>query len=214
MNKAYELGKNIVDAAKKANIEHFIWSSLPNVEKITNGKWNVPHFTDKARVDEYLQKSGLNYTIVSLAFYYENFIEWVRPKLVKDTVVFSLPFPGDHNITIVSVEDTGESVVNILKNPQQWFGKWVPLFGDHVPASEFATTFQSLSGRKAIYQEMTKAEAEKTVGDEFFEMCQFFKEFGYYGDRASEMPIAKKLNPHLKTYKQWLELTNFHKEKF
>jgi len=216
MNKEVELGKNIIDAAKKANVQHFIWSSLPNVEKITNGKLKLRPFTDKALVDEYLQKSGLNFTIVVLAFYYQNFETWFKPKLNKDnTVVFSLPLPEDHILTSVDVDDLGEAVVNILKNPKQWLGKWVPLFGEHSHASEYAKTFESVSGKKAIYHEITPAEAEKlNMSKDLLEMFDYFRDYGYYGDKVSEMPTAKKLNPHLKTFKQWLEVSNFHKEKF
>jgi len=215
-NREIEVGKSIVDAAKKANVQHFIWSSLPNVKKISNGKYEVHQFTDKALVDEYLQKSGLNFTIVSLALYFDNFQHLLKPRLNKDnTIVFSIPFPADHNLTFVDVDDTGEAVVNILNNPQQWLGKWVPLFGEHLLASELAKTFQSVSGKKTIYQEMSPAEGERrNPNKEFLEMFDYIKDYGYYGDKASEMPTAKKLNPHLKTFKQWIEVNNFHKEKF
>src|SRR6266850_2001759 len=62
-----------IRAAKDAGVKHFVWSTLPNVEAISGGKFNVPHFTGKAKVDRVVKDGGFeNYTFVIAPFYYQN----------------------------------------------------------------------------------------------------------------------------------------------
>src|ERR1700747_1891261 len=47
-----------VRAAKDAGVKHFVWSTLPNVEAISKGKFDAPLFTGKARIDRIVKETG------------------------------------------------------------------------------------------------------------------------------------------------------------
>src|SRR6266480_7914977 len=54
-----------IRAAKVAGVKHFVWSTLPNVEAISGGKFHLPHFTGKAQVDRIVKEAGFaNHTFV------------------------------------------------------------------------------------------------------------------------------------------------------
>jgi uncharacterized protein YbjT (DUF2867 family) len=56
LEQEIEHGMNIAKAASETEgLEHFIWSSLPDAATITGGKYRVPHFEAKAKVDEYIR---------------------------------------------------------------------------------------------------------------------------------------------------------------
>src|SRR3979411_1998530 len=62
-----------IRAARDVGVKHFIWSTLPDVESISGGKFNVPHFTGKSKIDRIVKDGGFeNYTFVIAPFYYQN----------------------------------------------------------------------------------------------------------------------------------------------
>ena len=74
-----------VHAAKDAGVKHFIWSTLPNVEAISGGKFHVPHFTGKAKIDRIVKEAGFaNHTFVIPPFYYQGLVGALAPQKQAD----------------------------------------------------------------------------------------------------------------------------------
>src|SRR5258708_28478752 len=96
-----------IRAAKDAGVKHFIWSTLPDVEAISGGKFDVPHFTGKAKIDRVVQEAGFaNHTFVIAPFYYGNLSGIMAPQKQADgSVGWALPldptrrviYLGDNN---------------------------------------------------------------------------------------------------------------------
>src|SRR5258708_17627897 len=74
-----------IRAASDSGVKHFIWSTLPDVETISGGKFNVPHFTGKAKIDRVVQEAGFaNHTFVIAPFYYQNLVGVMAPQKQGD----------------------------------------------------------------------------------------------------------------------------------
>ena len=63
-------------AAKTTTLQHYIWSTLPNGSKITNGKYNIPHFVAKNNIDDFIKQDAsllAKTTFLWITFYGNNF---------------------------------------------------------------------------------------------------------------------------------------------
>src|ERR1700760_1924765 len=104
-------GKNAIDAAKAAGINHYIWSTLPDVEFISHGEFEVAHFTNKAKVDDLVRSAGFKYyTFVQPPFYYQNFIQRMAPQPKLDgSTGWVLPIgPTKKIIHMSDINDLGK----------------------------------------------------------------------------------------------------------
>lgn len=115
-------GRNAIEASKKANVTHFIWSTLLNVAAISEGKFEVPHFTGKARVDEIVKTAGFTYyTFVQPPFYFQNLVGQLGAQKQQDgSLGWALPVdPSKKVIHMADINDLGKVVTGAFLNPEK-----------------------------------------------------------------------------------------------
>jgi uncharacterized protein YbjT (DUF2867 family) len=113
-------GRNAVESAKRAGVSHFVWSTLPDVETISGGKYEVAHFTSKAKVDILVRDAGFaTHTFVEAPFYFENLIMNMPPSPLPDgRVGWALPLPAEARVIHAgSIQDLGGVVAGAFENP-------------------------------------------------------------------------------------------------
>lgn len=86
-------GKIVADVAKQIGIQLLIFSSLLDVTKESGGRLKlVPHFDQKAHVEEYIREIGVPATFVSPGYFMNNFT--LIPLLREgEDGVYSLAYP-------------------------------------------------------------------------------------------------------------------------
>jgi len=206
----FKCGLNMVKAAKENDVKFFIWSSLGNCEAISHGKYKVEHFTQKAKVSEEARQLGLPLIEVQLGFYSSNFQLFMKPE--KDPqnptkFVYQLPVSSSTTLPFVDPEDTGPVVAKILENPDAFVGKVIPIYGEMSNLPRAVKTLSEVTGKFVEYQQVSYQEAAH-LGPELLSMHHYFDEFGYYPP-GSDLQIAKKLYPNLKSFKEWAVSSHF-----
>jgi uncharacterized protein YbjT (DUF2867 family) len=133
-----------VRAAKEAGVKHFVWSTLPDVEAISRGKFHVPHFTGKAKVDRIVKEAGFaNHTFVIAPFYYQGLIGVLAPQKQADgSVGWALPLdPTMRSIHMGDITELGDIVAGAFGHPDQaGHGEYLPLVGDFMSFNEIIDT--------------------------------------------------------------------------
>ena len=135
MKVEYRQGVNIASAASKTStLEHLIWSTLPDSRKISNGKYVVPHFDAKARVDAYIKSNKAllgKTTFLYVAFYSSNlFYPPLTPNLIKSSgkYVQAMPLPADTPLFHIGDHSTNVGVfvrAILAKGEEARSGKYV-----------------------------------------------------------------------------------------
>ena len=133
-----------IRAAKDAGVKHFIWSTLPDVEAISGGRFNVPHFTGKAKVDRVVKDGGFeNYTLVIAPFYYQNLAGAIAPhKHADGSMGWALPLdPTLRVIHMGDINELGNVVAGAFAHPDEaGNGQYLPLVGDFMSFNEIVET--------------------------------------------------------------------------
>lgn len=208
-------GKNAIQAAKEAGVNHFIWSSLPNVEEISKGKFEVPHFTGKAKVDEFVKKAGFeHYTFVQAPFYFQNLTGMMGAQPQQDgTIGWTLPIdPTKKVIHMADINDLGKVVAGAFLNPgKTGNGSYLSL------ASELNSFNDIIAAYKANGKEYSITQVPGDVFSTFFEgakeiteMMGYFEAHTYMGPGSqTQIQLAKEIaTGNFTSLNDWIKQNN------
>jgi len=188
-----------VRAAKDAGVKHIVWSTLPNVEAISKGKFDVPHFTGKAKVDRIVKEAGFaNHTFVVAPFYYQNLTGVLGPqKQPNGSAGWALPIdPTVRSIHMGDISELGDVVAGAFAHPDQaGHGEYLPLVGDFMSFNEIIDTLNRQGHNFSFHQVPKEAFAGFFPGAaEIAEMFAYFQTHTYLGsDSRDQIALANEI---------------------
>jgi len=188
-----------VRAAKAAGVKHLVWSTLPNVEEISGGKFHVPHFTGKAKVDRIVKEAHFaHHTFVIAPFYYQNLAGVLAPQKQADgSLGWALPIdPAARVIHTGDITELGKIVAGAFARPDEaGNGEYLPLVGDFMSFNDIVDTLNREGHRVSFKQVPKDVFAAFFPGAaEVAEMLGYFQAHTYLGSNSRDrIALANKI---------------------
>lgn len=230
LDNEYNQAKTIADVALEQGVSYIIFSTLPPVHKISNGKYtSLTAFDAKAKAEAYIRSLPIQSAFYCPGSFMENFLGmsalvpqqasdgiWVLARHVKPTTQFPL---------IDATSDTGKFVGAILADPSKYEGKRICAATKLYSMDEMTSIMAKVTGQKVIYEQITLEESTKDLQNCFpaslagfieivNELLNYQEEFGYFGAGTQESVdlAVESARGKLTSFEDFLRTHNFRLE--
>jgi uncharacterized protein YbjT (DUF2867 family) len=196
-------GINLIDSSIKNKLSHVVLSGLENVSSVINKP--CVHFDNKEKIEQYGIAAGskINFTSIRMPMYYQVVTSMMLKKVKPDTYILTLPM-SDKPVYCMSVDDLGSCVRTIFGKPDEFKSKILNVAGDYLKATDLVDTLNKhLQPNKFAYANLS---LEKFLRFGFPGVEDLTNMFEYYqtGKMTRDLKLAKKLNPSLVSFNEWV----------
>jgi uncharacterized protein YbjT (DUF2867 family) len=204
VKREVQQGKNLADAAKKAGIEHFVYSSAGGAERHTR----IDHFESKWEVEKHIRKLGLPATMIRPVAFMENYyIDQVEIALLKGKLMD--PIRADKPYQTIAADDIGGFAALAFERPSDFIGAELEIAWSELTNREAAQVFSRVLGKPVKFQKLPMPMVRLVLGKEFYQMFRWFNEHGF----KANIPELRRRYPEtrLQTLEEWLRNEGWHK---
>ena len=197
-------GKNAADAAKKAGVEHLVYSSVGGAERNSG----IDHWESKWAVEQHIRKLGLPATIVRPVAFMENYyIDQVEIGILKGKLLD--PIRGDKPYQTIAADDIGAFVALAFDRQKELIGEAVEIAGSELTNIEAAAVFGRVLGKKVKFRRLPMLIVRLALGREFYQMFRWFNQAGFKADIEGLRRRYPEI--HLRSLEEWLRDEGWHK---
>jgi uncharacterized protein YbjT (DUF2867 family) len=133
-------GISLIEAAKEANVRHFVYASEISANKNTDLKY----LASKGRIESRIRELGVPATILRHAF----FLEWLTGSFAP-TIWRGLEkgLKPDQTIQVISLDDIGAFAAFVFNDPKRFIGQEIEIAGDEASLEQISQTYQRVKGK-------------------------------------------------------------------
>jgi uncharacterized protein YbjT (DUF2867 family) len=190
-------GKNLADAAKKAGVAHFVYSSVGGAER----KSGIDHWESKWEIEQHIRKLGLPATVIRpVAFMEDYYVDQVEIGILKGKFVD--PIRGDKPYQTIAADDIGGFVALAFERPKEFIGEALEIAGSELTNRQAAEVFSRVLGKKVKFQRLPMVIVRLFLGKEFYQMFRWFNAAGFQANIAELRRRYPEVR--LRTLEEWL----------
>lgn len=197
-------GKNLADVAKKAGVQHFVYSSVGGAERNTG----ITHWETKWEIERHIRDLKLPATIFRpVAFMEAYHVLEVEVGILKGKLAD--PIRGDKPYQTIATDDIGAFVALAFDRPKDFTGLELEIAGSELTNLEAAKVFSRVMGKPVKFRKLPMPVVRLFLDKEFYQMFRWFNDSGFKAD----IPELRRRYPevHLHTLEEWLREEGWHK---
>jgi uncharacterized protein YbjT (DUF2867 family) len=170
-------GKNLADAAKKAGVAHFVYSSVGGAERNAG----IDHWESKWEIEQHIRKLNLPATMIRPVAFMENYyIDQVEIGILKGKLVD--PIRGDKPYQTIAADDIGGFVALAFERPKEFIGDALEIAGSELTNVQAAEVFSRVLGKRVKFRHLPLPIVRLVLGKEFYQMFRWFNAGGFKAD--------------------------------
>lgn len=196
-----ERAKRVAQAAKKADIKHFVYNSAGGADRNSG----IPHIEQKYKVEQILSSANLPTTMLRACLFMEEFWKkYTRPSILKGAFPFSIQ--PDKPLHLITTIDMGRVAAYVMKNPDKYIGQEIELAGDVLTPKQLAEAFSQAQGITVVHKETPAWIFLLLFQKELYALIQWYRHKGY---QADVQHLRQEFPGLLTTFDEFLQETNW-----
>ncbi|HWR52711.1 MAG TPA: NmrA/HSCARG family protein [Bryobacteraceae bacterium] len=195
-------GNAIADAAQRAGISHFVYTSTIGADLNTG----IPFFETKNRIEEHIRQIGIPHTILRPVWFMENWLgmgDSIRGGAIR------LPLDPGTVQQQIAVDDIGRIAAEVFEHPGRYRDRAIEIASDETSMRDVAATFSRVLSREVQYQQIPWEDFERAAGPDFARMYRFLEEGFQTGRGRVDMSGVRTQFPRLTRFDAWAQRQNW-----
>ena len=194
-------GKSFAKAARKAGVQHFVYTSVASAHR----KTGIPHFDNKWRVEETVRSLGFpSHVVIRPVWFMENLLSpWFKPGIDGGKLILAVK--PQTVLQMIAVEDIGKYGRWAFDDHQKLNGRAIDIAGDAHTMPDTAGIIGRAMGKPVEFVQVPIEEVRKSSVD-YALMLEWFDRVGYDVDipaTSKESGIAPTTLPEWARRVSW-----------